>query len=730
VRWQKIARLAIASFVVLFAGVVIYSLRQGIRSTPAAQEAAPAWDPKSIAETLDGVMNYLKGEKGVVSSVKFKRHLTFEGGKSKFVGVVLELKDRNGEPVLVSADEMEVTSPADKPKEMSSGYLKQNVRLETKGGLVVTSAEATYDGREELLKIPGAVEFARGRMKGSGVGATYDRGRDVFWILDQAKVRVEPDAAGAGALEASSASAGLARADNYMKLVDAARIVSDGRTAEALEITILLDATGQKVQQLQLREQSRMSGGTSAQLMTARNIDMMYAPDGRTLQASKLMEHATVELPGPAGSPARRIAGSTIDIGMSPDGATATSLTAIEKVQVDLPQEGETPAKQIRSNSLRATGAPGTGLEDFLFEGSVEFRETRPAQGKTAAIDRKARSQKLIIDTKPGLGPVERADFRGHARFEDGPVTAEAPRALYAIDRDMLDLTPFDGEPGPGPILTNAQFTVQARNIHLAPGSQKMTADTDVRSIIKPRKKGAEGDQTRMPVMLKSDKSVNVISNRLSYDGVAEATYNGNALLVQQDQARISADTIVLNDRTGNLTARVDVRSTMMMIDEDPKTKVRKPTETRASSDVLVYDDAKRLATYTATGETTARLTSPQGDMRGNRIDLFLKESGNEIDRAEADERVSVTLENLYAVGQHLVYTASTDTHVLTGKPAISIQRDDQGACKQTDGITMTYQRANDNLRRPNDSLRVEAVPNLTGFRSKPLDACPPELRK
>ena len=275
---------------------------------------------------------------------------------------------------------------------------------------------------------------------------------------------------------------------------------------------------------------------------------------------------------------------------------------------------------------------------------------------------------------------------------------------------------------------------MQALNIHLSPSTQKLKADTDVRSIIKPQKSAAAAGpapggrgappaaqgQTRMPVMLKQDRPVNVTSNRLDYDGVSEATYSGNALL-WQDKSRISGETIVLNDRTGNLTARVKVQTTMLFEDEDPKTKVRKLTETRANADMLVYDDAKRLATYTATGTTPARLVSAQGDMSGNRIDLYLKESGSELDRAEIDGNVTVKLETLFATGKHLVYSADTDTHVLTGDPVVSVKKDEQGACKESRGNTMTYQRATDNIR-------VEAMAGVA-TETKPLPACPAELR-
>ena len=198
-----------------------------------------------------------------------------------------------------------------------------------------------------------------------------------------------------------------------------------------------------------------------------------------------------IELPGAGGAPARRIAGTTIDTIMAADGATVVNLNAQEKVQVDLPAEGDTPARRITSATLRAGGPAGQGLQNFVFEGGVDFAETRAAAGKTQALDRRARSTRLIVDTKPGLGAVERADFRGNAHFVDGEMTADAPRALYNIEREQLDLSRSDGDTGVGPILNNLQLTVQALNIQVSPSTQKIKADTNVTSIIKPQKPGA-----------------------------------------------------------------------------------------------------------------------------------------------------------------------------------------------------------------------------------------------
>jgi lipopolysaccharide export system protein LptA len=734
-RWQKIARFAIAVFVLGFGAFVFLAMRQRVAVSSRNGDADKV-DPNLVMSSGPGKRQDTKFGK-LNQDLTYEKALTYKDGRTVLLGVKLTLPDRNGRTFLITADEGESLAPPDKPLDLSGAKLRGHVKLTTDNGLEVLADDATYDKNDGLVKVPGPVTFTRGRMKGSGVGATYDENRDVLWLLAEARLTVTPDAAGGGAVDATASKAGLARAENFVKLEGSARLTADTRTAEADVITAFLDEKGEKIQRMELREHSRITGtGAGAQTMTARHIDMIYAADGRTLQVSKLMEGGVIESPGAAGATGQRIAGTTIESIMSPDGATVVSLTAQENVQVDLPAEGQMSAKRIRSASLRATGAAGQGLQNAVFEGSVDYLESRPATGKTPALERHATSNRLIVDTKPGLGPVERADFRGNAHFVDGDLTADAPRALYNIEGDELTLSPSAGDAGKPPILNGRQLTVQALNIRLSPSTQKLEADTDVRSIIKPQKPagpapaaaGGRGaapaaaapGQTRMPVMLKQDRPVNVTSNRLDYDGVSEATYTGNALL-WQDKSRIAAETIVLNDRTGNLTGRGSVRTTMLFEDEDPKTKVRKPTVTNANADMLVYDDAKRLATYTATGKTPATLMSVQGDMSGDRIDLYLKESGSELDRAEVDGNVTVKLETLFATGKHLVYSADTDTHVLTGDPVVSVKKDEQGACKESRGNTMTYQRATDNIR-------VEAMAGIA-TETKPLPACPAELR-
>jgi lipopolysaccharide transport protein LptA len=740
--WQKKARLGIAVFVVVFVVIVIAALRQHKTARP--PEAVPQRvDPKAVVEG-HGTGTIEQSRDGrVIFSLKFGSQLTYPDGRSKLTGGVSVTADRNGRPFTITSSEAEVSM---KGSDLDTAHFMHDVKLKN-NDLEVAADEASYAESEGVVKIPGAVTFARGRMKGSGVGATYDRNREVLWLLDRAYITVMPDSTGKGALEASSKAAGMARLENYIRLTEKAHIDADGRLIDANEITIALTPAtpqdpDQHVQNLQLRGNSSIRGASGAaapQTMSATDIDLSYAPDGRTLQGAQLMENAVVQLPGDPKKPGPRIAAKTVVIAMGPDGSTVTSLTANDSVQVDLPADGDLPAKRIRSTSLVATGPAGSGLQNATFTGNVDYREARPAKGNIAAVDRVATSQSLIVDTKPGFGAVQQADFRGNVHFTDGPqVAADASRALYHVDKDQIDLSSTQ-DPGPGsPRVSDGRVTVEARSVEMTLGTRKLTADTKVRSSMLPQSKptpqakpaaqskpgaaglapvpalgqhGAAGpgkppatsgaakpppatadpNASHLPGLLKQDQPVTVTSNRLAYDGAAgHATYSGNARLWQGDTS-IRGDTIVVDDTSGNIEAHTNTHTEMTVDEVDSKTNVRKQTRSIGEGDDFVYDDAKRLATYTG----KAHIVGPEGDVTGDKIELFFKPDSNELERAEgygANGSVIVKDSKRTATGARLTYTAATDTYLMTGTPVTAIEIA-PGDCKKSVGAVLTFQR-------------------------------------
>src|SRR4029079_12136752 len=175
----------------------------------------------------------------------------------------------------------------------------------------------------------------------------------------------------------------------------------------------------------------------------------------------------------------------------------------------------------------------------------------------------------------------------------------------------------------------------------------------------------------KMPSMLKQDQPVNVKSNRLDYDSAnAMAKYEGNARLWQDPDTEIRADTLIVEDKTGNLRAISNVTTQMSMTQSGDKAKPApaqktEPTITRATE--MIYEDARHRATYTG----SVHMNGPEGDVTSDKLELFFAEQGGQLERAEADANVVSKQENRRAFGSHLNYNAKDDTYTMTGAPAM-----------------------------------------------------------
>jgi lipopolysaccharide export system protein LptA len=690
--WQKRLRLAIALFVAVFAVALVVSLVRGRKAAAPPPAAPPELGKDVVTKGGPGHVDTRTEGKGGVS-LRFGSQLTYADNRSKLGdGVTLEIPDKDGRSIKIESREAEITRPPG--KEVGTAVLTGGVKLTTSDGITITAPLANYNDDEKMVRIPGALQFQKGRMTGSGVGATFDQTRNVLWLLDQAKMDVAPDKDGGGETHVTAKTAGMARNEHYMKFQGSARLEGQGHIVTGDEVTAHLTEDNERMTRMEVRGNSRITGKPAAsgpQDMQAKDIDLAYAADGRTLQAAKLFENASMQLPGDKGKSGRRITARNIDVAMGPDGSTVTNLAATENVQVDLPADGDTPARRIRSASLLATGQPPGGIQDATFAGGVEYHESRAARGKTAAVDRTARSARMDLKTKPGFGDIEEARFHSNVHFTDGTrTTADAPMAVYAIGQDRLDLSPGEGETGRGPHVADGRISVEARTISMTLTTQVLKADTNVRSVMVGSKAGAK-DGVRMPSMLKQDQPVNVTSNRLDYDGAnAKAIYDGAAKL-WQDETTIRADRITVEDKTGNLHAAGNVVTTMVLTDagEKPAAKPGAPPQpTNTSAEDLLYEDARHRATYTG----KVHMSGPTGDVTAARIELYLAEQGGQLERAEADGNVVSRQELRRAYGQHLTYQPKDGTYTMTGSP-VKVYEDTPGDCRMTEGASATFQR-------------------------------------
>src|SRR5262249_13736821 len=123
------------------------------------------------------------------------------------------------------------------------------------------------------------------------------------------------------------------------------------------------------------------------------------------------------------------------------------------------------------------------------------------------------------------------------------------------------------------------------------------------------------------------------------------------------------------------------------------KEKKTERTRSVATAESFKYEDGHRKAAYRG----GVHLNGGQGDLTSEAIDLYLKPSGNEIERAEAtDSKNELVLreQGRKTTGARLVYTAADDRYEIKGTP---VSLTDQCG-RVTSGRTLTFRKATDTI--------------------------------
>lgn len=699
-RWQRIVRYLLAAFVLVFSLVVYLALRE----RPASQSGTGAGrsDPEALAESIGGVAQLAKAARQDLQ-IEYGRLLLYPDGRSRFLdGIKVNVPERSGRGFTLTAREGEAR------EDQTTVHVDGDVKMTTTDGLTAAAQKATYESADTVVRVPGRLDFTRNRMTGSSNGATFDRTRDVLWLLADAKIDVAPDPSGGGALTMRAGSAGFARRERYLRFDRDVRITQAGEVVEADNAMTYLHAEQDVLTMAELRGNSRVvretTGAGQLRSMTSRDMNLHYREDGRTLERVTLAGTAAVQFAGTDGQAGRRLSAEWLDVTLEPDGSPAI-IAARDNVELTLPASGATPARRIRSVSLEAAGEPGQGITTARFLDRVEFVESRAAQGSTPAGERRVRSRTLDAVVTPGFGGIEGAVFGGGVQLSDAGLEASAPDATYNVAKGTMQLVA--GQGGAGAQVSDARATIEARTIDVTLEGQSLVADRDVRSVLKSSPRGAkDAGGVRRPGMLKADQPVNVAAAHLVYDSASgRATYSGDARLWQGETA-VQARTIVLDDKLGNLEAAGGVRSSWRLVDTDPKTKTSKTQTTVATAEDLLYEDEPRRATYT----TNARMNGPEGDLRARKIELYLDETGDRLSRVEAYDEVSLHSESRLSTGARLSYFAADERYVMSG-PEVRVLEQLTQECRETLGKTLTFYRAIDTIAVDgNDQRRTQTT--------------------
>jgi lipopolysaccharide transport protein LptA len=683
-RWQRRARLALAVVFVGVIAVVLLVMRQRVPQAPSA--AVQRLDPKAVAETRGGDVVQLKGERRDIR-VEFANQISYEDGRTKLVAFKATIENRGGRSYVIAGQEAWVGA------EQSSYDVRGGVALRTSDGLVATTDHATFTEMEGILRGRGPVNFQRDNMSGSGVGFTYDRQQDALWLLDKAVIRF----AAAGkkpAMEVTAGTGGYSRQQRYARFERAVRMTRESQVIEADMSTIFLHAQVDEPDRIELRGGSRITGGGSLgslQSMQARDINLDYAPDGRTLEQSILAGASSVIVRTAAGSADQQLSAEFIDLSLAPDGAV-TRLASRERVRMTLPSAADTPARVITSPTLNATGESGKGLTATTFEGGAEFREASSRGGGS----RVARAQTIKAQLGAN-GTVDSAEFLTGFTFEDGRLKATSTDARYQVTKGVLTLTSAKGSPDPH--VEDERLTIDAPALEVTLSPRTMHASKGVRTVLSA---GRRQPDERGTTLLKDNEPVNVSANELSFDEQAgRGEYTGKAVLFQ-GATSIKADSITLDDKQGDLTATGSVIAVLPIAGNTSK---EGPSTSTGRAGEFRFLDAKRLVVFSK----EAQLEGVQGNLHADRIELHLAPKDNTLDRLEAEGgTVRVVIEKREATGKQLTYLPADEQYKLVGSPVKLIE-----SCRETTGRTLVFFRSSDKLEVDgNQEQRVQSKGN------------------
>ena len=350
------------------------------------------------------------------------------------------------------------------------------------------------------------------------------------------------------------------------------------------------------------------------------------------------------------------------------------------------------------------------GLDLVEFTGQVEYRESLPAVDARAETTRVISADRLTAGVEPGLSALLTARFFGDVRFQDGGRTASADDVAYDVTAGLVTLSAVE-ETGRSPMLVDGDSTIEASSITLSLNESAIDASGDVRSEIFPSANDGESlVENTMPAILDADERVFVTATNLRYDPDAGlASYTGGVRLWQGDTS-FSGDTVALDDHTGGLSAEGNVRTRIQLIRVTETGEQPQISLTTAEANTFLYDDSARHALY----NEGATLLSNAGDLKADRIDVFLESDGRTLERLEATGNVKMRLDGRWATGDSLVYHETEGRYEMEGAPVEIVEEVEPSetsvtvsplrgntppplpSCNTTRGRSLTFYRSDD----------------------------------
>jgi lipopolysaccharide export system protein LptA len=429
--WQRPVRIAVLVFG-LAAGVIVF---RGFRERPpvAVPGATPRLEEKAVSETWHAAIQQVSGLRKAFD-VKCTKSVTYEDGSTTCFDVRIATTNRDGREVVVTARE-------GRDQGGSKYALTGDVHLKDEAGFELTTAASEYDGGSQMARATGPVSFSKGRMRGTGIGMSYDLAGDVLHIADEARIDVSGDES--SSMQSSAGSATLDRRQDLLTLDRDVHAVHGLQATDADRAVARLSAEEDVITFVELRGHAKVEGGEGPlRSMRANDIDLDYTDTGKALERAVLIGDATVVLESQDGSAARVVSADRA-IAQLAEGEVIRDVELRGAAKVD-GGSGPLQSMHARDIDLRYT-SDGKALDRAVLAGSAGL----VLAGKKGAAGRRLGADRLDAALAPD-GTLSRLTGEGR-------VSMELPADAGAPARSVVSET-MEGTGGAGGALTSARF--------------------------------------------------------------------------------------------------------------------------------------------------------------------------------------------------------------------------------------------------------------------------------
>jgi lipopolysaccharide export system protein LptA len=601
-----------------------------------------------------------------------------------------------------------------------------NVKVTSSDGLEVTTESLKYEQEAELASTDIAVQFRQGEISGSAIGAQLHTKSRILTLLSDARVinnnpefnKPNPDKKSEPPVEIRSDRANYSESDGLVRFEGNARAVQGEKYAQADHITGVIvhasnhagnkDAANQqtkKLARIEFRGNSylRSQEAGRASEMKSRDMDFFFDDKQQLKSAVGIgAAHArSLEKDSPREVTAERIEaiykpaenGSIIQEIIT-QGRTMMKVDVIDAKDVServieadavrafFREDGKNFARAEANGDAVLTITPkkitpeaerkrlhaakfnaefyetGNAIKTFLADGKP-VAHIEPLQNDGKRTKKSLSGNRMTGNFDQQTQDVSEFYAEGNAKFVDGERNGTSSRATY---RSSTRLVEMRGKP----LLWDSTARANADEIDLNVETDESFLRGRVRTIYFDR--GTTDESTpfkdrKSPVTIVADRAVTKHKE-------GAARYYGNVRAWQEDDF-MSGENLELDKGERTMVAWGNARSFFYDFEREVEKGRKEIVPVFAQSDRITYHDETRTAHY----EGSVKIRQGTDRVDAAVADVVMDEE-NKLVSWTASTDVVMTQPFRRATGDHIVYTAATDTAVLTGVPAVVVDKE------------------------------------------------------